>query len=107
MDDGIVSSIASTELHWGIIGCGDVCERKSGPAFAIHESGSYLRAVCRRSPGKAKLFDAKHSVPAHYTSAVDLFADPRVNAVYVATPPDSHMELALAAAEAGFPTLLE
>ena len=34
-------------IRWGIIGCGDVCEKKSGPAFYKIEH-SELNAVMRR-----------------------------------------------------------
>jgi 1,5-anhydro-D-fructose reductase (1,5-anhydro-D-mannitol-forming) len=102
-----MTGVILSELHWGIIGCGDVVERKSGPPLANAASGSFLRAVSRRSPGKAEEFAKKHGVPVHYTTSADLLADPVVNAVYIATAPDTHLELALAAAEAGHPTLLE
>jgi predicted dehydrogenase len=40
-------------IRWGIIGCGDVTERKSGPAFQKVE-GSALVAVMRRDGAKAR-----------------------------------------------------
>jgi hypothetical protein len=38
-------------IRWGIIGCGDVCEVKSGPAFQ-KATGSSLVAVMRRDAAK-------------------------------------------------------
>ncbi len=40
-------------VRWGIIGCGDVTEVKSGPAFQKAE-GSALVAVMRRDRAKAE-----------------------------------------------------
>jgi len=36
-----------SNINWGIIGCGDVTEKKSGPAFS-KVAGSSLVAVMRR-----------------------------------------------------------
>src|SRR3954466_3761455 len=83
-------------INWGIIGCGDVTEVKSGPAFNKVKD-SKLVAVMRRNAQKAKDYAHRHGVPKWYTSAPDLIADPLVNAVYIATPPSSHEEYALAA----------
>jgi hypothetical protein len=50
------------EVRWGIIGVGDVCEVKAGPAFQKAE-GSKLVAVMRRNADKAKDFAVRHGVP--------------------------------------------
>ena len=76
-------------INWGIIGCGDVCEVKSGPAFN-KVTGSKLLAVMRRDPEKAKDYAKRHGVPKFYTDAKELINDEEVNAVYIATPPSSH-----------------
>ena len=49
------------EVRWGIIGCGDVCEVKSGPAFS-KVPNSKLVAVMRRDKEKAKDFASRHHV---------------------------------------------
>ncbi len=89
-----------TDIRWGILGCGDVCEVKSGPAFN-KVAGSRLVAVMRRDGGKAADYARRHGVPRSYDDAAKLIADDEVNAVYIATPPGNHCELALAVAEAG------
>ena len=76
-------------INWGIIGEGDVCEKKSGPAFQKIK-GSNLVAVMRRSGDKAKDFAQRHGVPKWYDDAQALIDDPAVDAVYIATPNDSH-----------------
>jgi predicted dehydrogenase len=93
-------------VRWGIIGCGDVTEMKSGPALQ-KASGSALVAVMRRDLEKARDYARRHGVPRVHSTADALVGDPNVDAVYVATPPVSHCELALRAASAGKPCLVE
>jgi predicted dehydrogenase len=93
-------------IRWGLIGCGDVAEKKSGPGFQ-QAAGSALVAVMRRDAARAADFAARHGVPRWYSDARDLVNDPEVDAVSVATPPSSHLELALLACAAGKPTLVE
>src|SRR4051812_21894478 len=87
-------------INWGIIGCGDVTEVKSGPAFNKVKNSS-LVAVMRRNADKAKDYAQRHNVPKWYSDAKLLIDDPDVNAIYVATPPSSHEEYTLAALHAG------
>ena len=54
-------------VSWGIIGCGNVCETKSGPAFSWVPDSS-LVAVMRRDEEKAKDFAARHNVPKYYAT---------------------------------------
>ena len=93
-------------IRWGIIGCGDVCEVKSGPALQKAD-GSQLVAVMRRDGAKAADYARRHEVPRWYDDADRLIADPEVDAVYVATPPGSHEELASKVAAAGKPCYVE
>ena len=93
-------------IHWGIIGCGDVTEVKSGPGFQ-KAHGSALTAVMRRELAKAQDYARRHDVPRAYHRADDLIVDPDVDAIYIATPPSSHYRLALAVAAAGKPCLVE
>jgi len=93
-------------IRWGIIGCGDVTEVKSGPGFQNAE-GSSLVAVMRRDAAKARDYARRHNVPRAYDRADTLIHDADVDAVYVATPPSSHCDLALRVAEAGKPCLVE
>ena len=95
-----------TVVRWGIVGCGNVTEVKSGPAFQKAE-GSELRAVMRRDGALAQDYARRHGVPRWYDDADALIADPEVDAVYVATPVGSHCELALKVAAAGKPAYVE
>jgi predicted dehydrogenase len=93
-------------IRWGIVGCGDVTEVKSGPGFQKARD-SALVAVMRRDLAKAEDYARRHGVPTVHRDADDLISDPQVDAVYIATPPSSHCELALRVAEARKPCLVE
>ena len=93
-------------VKWGIIGCGDVCEIKSGPALQ-QAVGSRLVAVMRRDANLAADFARRHDVPFSSGDAAEIINYPEVNAVYVATPPESHEDYALQVAAAGKPCYVE
>lgn len=93
-------------VRWGIIGCGDVTEIKSGPAFS-KVPDSKLVAVMRRHADKAKDYAARHGVDRWYSEADALINDKEVNAVYIATPPLFHEEYAIRALRRGKPVYLE
>jgi 1,5-anhydro-D-fructose reductase (1,5-anhydro-D-mannitol-forming) len=93
-------------VRWGIVGCGNVTEVKSGPGFQKAEWSS-LVAVMRRDRAKAEDYARRHGVPRVHDTADALIQDPEVDAVYIATPPSSHLELALHVAAAGKPCLVE
>ena len=94
------------QINWGFIGCGEVTEKKSGPAFNEVE-GSQVVAVMRRSENKARSYAERHHVRKWYTDASELIEDPDVNAVYIATPPSSHATFAIMAMRAGKPCYIE
>lgn len=93
-------------IRWGIIGCGDVTEVKSGPGFAKAER-SALVAVMRRNGALAQDYARRHGVPRCYDDGAALIGDPEVDAIYVATPPSAHKEYTIAAAKAGKPVYVE
>ena len=88
------------KIKWGILGCGNVTEVKSGPAFQKIKN-SELVAVMRRNAVLAEDYARRHHVPKWYANAEDLIHDPEVNAVYIATPPASHKEYTILCAKAG------
>src|SRR4051812_25252327 len=93
-------------IRWGIIGCGEVTEVKSGPGFG-KSAGSQLVAVMRRNGNLAQDYAKRHNVSRWYSDADELIHDPQVNAVYIATPPGSHLDYARRVAAAGKPCLVE
>lgn len=98
--------MALQEINWGIIGCGNVTELKSGPAFN-KVAHSKLHACMRRDAVKAADYAKRHGVPVWYSDASQLINDPNVNAVYIATPPDTHASYAIEAMRAGKPVYVE
>lgn len=93
-------------IRWGIIGCGNVTEVKSGPGLQ-KATNSALVAVMRRNGALAQDYAARHNVPKWYTDAQALIDDPEVDAVYIATPPNAHKAYTLAVAKAGKPVYVE
>jgi predicted dehydrogenase len=93
-------------LRWGFIGCGEVVETKSGPAFSEVE-GSSVVAVMSRTERRARSYAVQHGISKWYTDAQELIDDPDVNAVYIATPPSSHATYAIMAMKAGKPVYVE
>ncbi len=90
----------SRTIRWGIIGCGKVTEVKSGPAYQQID-GFKIVAVMRRNKDLAKDYAKRHGIRKYYNNAEALILDKEVDAVYIATPPDSHLEYALKVAAAG------
>lgn len=93
-------------IRWGILGCGNVTEVKSGPGFQ-RAQGSALQAVMRRDAAKAEDYARRHGVPQWHSDADALIHNPKVDAVYIATPVGHHLEYALRVCEAGKPCYVE
>jgi len=93
-------------IRWGMIGCGNVTEKKSAPSFN-KISGSRLVAVGSRTPEKAERYAERHGIPTCHRDPADVIHDPQVDIVYIATPPGSHTEYALETIAAGKPVYIE
>jgi len=102
----VAKTIYKRPVRWGIIGCGDVTEVKSGPAYQKTE-GFELVAVMRRNRSKVEDYARRHNIKKYYTDAEDLINDEEVDAIYVATPPDTHKLYGLKVAKAGKPCCIE
>jgi len=96
----------SKTIRWGIIGCGNVTEKKSGPGFQ-KATNSELVAVMRRTPGKAEDYAQRHNVPKWYDDADKLINDPEIDIVYIATPPETHKDYTLRVSAVGKPVYVE
>jgi predicted dehydrogenase len=88
------------KIKWGFIGCGDVTEVKSGPAFAKIPHSEVI-AVMRRDAMRAEDYAIRHNIAKWYTDADQLINDPEINAIYIATPPSTHAYYTIKAAQAG------
>lgn len=95
------------EISWGMIGCGNVTEKKSGAPAINKVPHASLVAVMARKAEKAADYAKRHRVPRWYTDVDALINDPEVNAIYIATPPDVHLEYAAKAIKAGKPVYIE
>jgi predicted dehydrogenase len=93
-------------IRWGMIGCGDVAEIKSGPGF-YKADHSQLVAVMRRNGALAADFARRHGVPRSYDNADAIIQATDIDAVYIATLTDSHREYTLRCAAAGKPVYVE
>ncbi len=93
-------------IRWGFIGCGEVTEKKSGPAFSL-VPGSSVVAVMSRRAERARDYAKRHNISRWYSDAQVLINDPEVNAVYIATPPSSHATYAIMAMKGGKPVYVE
>ncbi|MBS9462431.1 Gfo/Idh/MocA family oxidoreductase [Flagellimonas sp. 389] len=93
-------------LRWGIIGCGDVTEVKSGPPYQLTD-GFELSMVMRRNVEKAADYAKRHQVPFWTTNASEVIENPEIDAIYIATPPDTHKLYGLQVAAAGKPCCIE
>ena len=88
------------KVKWGFIGCGEVTEKKSGPAFSMIRNSEVV-AVMSRDLEKAASYARRHNIPRWYNDAQLLIGDEDVNAIYIATPPSSHATFAIMAMKAG------
>ncbi|MBQ0163976.1 MAG: Gfo/Idh/MocA family oxidoreductase [Bacteroidales bacterium] len=93
-------------IHWGFLGCGEVTEKKSGPAFNEVEH-SRVVAVMSRSLDKARSYAERHGIPRYYDDVQALIYDREVEAVYIATPPSTHATYAIMAMKAGKAVYIE
>ncbi len=100
------TNMSDKEIKWGFIGCGDVTEHKSGPAFRKVEGSDVVAVMCRTAE-KAKAYAQRKEIARWYDDAQELIDDPEVNAIYIATPPSSHATYAIMAMKAGKPVYIE
>ncbi len=82
-----------------MIGCGNVTEQKSGPAFN-KVPNSILMGVMRRNEALLKDYAERHHVPYAFTNASELINHREIDAVYIATPPNVHEDYAMEALRA-------
>lgn len=94
------------DIVWGVIGAGKVCEKKSMPAMNKIPH-SRVKTVMRRDEKACKDFASRHHIPNWTLDSNDIFNDPEINAVYIATPPDTHALYAIKAARVGKAVYIE
>jgi predicted dehydrogenase len=92
-------------IRWGIVGAGRIA--KTFAADIVLAPHASLIAVASRQLSSAQAFADICSVPSAYGSYAEIFADPNVDAIYIATPHSHHKEHAIATLRAGKHVLCE
>jgi predicted dehydrogenase len=98
--------VSNTAVRLGIIGCGNVTEKRHLPAIqSVHD----LQVVALADIDQERLHRVadRFGVENRYVDYRDLLADPGVEAVAVCTPMQWHVEMAIAALDAGKHVLVE
>ena len=95
---------ASPRLRWGVVGLGHMAARFARSIAASERCE--LQAVASRDPRRVAAFARDHGAIAHATYQ-DVFDDPDVDAVYIATVHSAHRELSERASRAGKAVLVE
>jgi len=96
----------SRTVSWGLIGCGDISEKRVAPALRDSPICD-LVAVNRSSYEKVEPFARKFGARKSYRTWEELIADEEIEAVYISTPVYLHAPMTIAAAEAGKHVLCE
>jgi predicted dehydrogenase len=92
------------QIRFGIIGPGRAAARFAQGLTAV--PNTTLHAVWGRNPDRASALAQKFNVP-HVAATLDDLFSTNIDAVYVATHPDTHAELSIAALAAGKHVLCE
>jgi predicted dehydrogenase len=89
----------SAQIRWGILGTGFAAAQFVDGLRTLENT--WVSAVASRTTARAEEFARHFSIPTSYGRYEDLFADPAVDVVYVATTNPQHRAHCLLAIEAG------
>ena len=76
------------QLRWAVLGTGIIANEM---AQTLQSVGRTLDAVGGRTCAKAEAFAEKYGVPKVYGDYREMFSDPEIDAVYIATPHNTHI----------------
>ncbi len=97
--------MSRSTLNLALLGCGSIARRHSR---TLARFGAEVRCFyASRDPARATEFAVRLGGAGSFGSYAAALADERIDAVLVATPPDSHLDLALAALGQGKDVILE
>ncbi len=86
-------------LRVGIVGCGKIADSHVEQARATGRAE--VVAVCDREPLMAEQLAVRCGVPSRYSDLQEMLRVERLDALHIATPPDSHVAIACQALEGG------
>ena len=93
-------------IKWGLIGCGDIAQKRVAPAICTLE-GHRIEAIARKNPNRLGEFAEKFGVERTFGRAEELIENSQIDAVYLATPVNLHLQHTVLAAKAGKHVLCE
>lgn len=92
------------QLTWAVVGCGVVANQM---AQSLALAGRKLYGVQNRTRAKAEAFAEQYGIEKIYDTPEELYADPAVDAIYVTTPHNLHIDYLRGALAAGKHVLCE
>lgn len=92
-------------LNWGVVSTGRVVGKVLADLQSLEDAN--VIAVSSRSEERARAFADEHDIEWAYGSYEAMFAEPEIEAVYIAVPHGQHFELVMAALKAGKNVLCE
>ena len=95
----------SGELRVAIVGCGQIADGHVSEIQKI--AGAEVVAVCDLERLMAEQLAVRYGVAAHYDDFAEMLRREQPDVVHIATPPASHLPLALQALAAGCHLLVE
>ena len=93
-----MSEVKRNDLRWAVLGVGVIANEM---AQALRKSGKKLYAVGNRTYAKAVDFAEKYGVEKVYQDFSEMFTDPEVDAIYITTPHNTHIEFMRKAIKGG------
>lgn len=94
-----------SKIRWGIVGAGRIAHTFAEDMSAT--TNGMLQSVAARDGNAARKFGDQYGIPNSYAGYEALYADPEVDAVYIATPHTFHLKNAADALRAGKAVLCE
>lgn len=92
------------DIKWAVLGTGVIANEM---AVALQKSGKKIYAVGNRTHEKAVEFAAKYGISKVYDDFYEMFEDPEVDAIYITTPHNTHIEFMRQALKNGKHLLVE
>ena len=92
------------DIHWAVPGTGSIANEM---ARTLERNGRHFYAVGSRSPEKAAAFGERYGIQKVYSDLNTMLSDPAVDAVYIATPHNTHFAYINKALENGKHVLAE